>query len=115
MCILERASKLAFFDPEDNSEYANAWGTYSVRVQAVPNTPKPPAWLDQPKYRCPKDYRETKLGLDQLISSLGQDGIFPTDRKRNAELDGGPEPFIPTPVILLASLASVLLPGCQAD
>lgn len=113
LTLLERASKLAFLDPEDTSEYANAWATYSVRSHGMPGNPPPPAWLDQPKYRCPKDYRETKLGLDQVINSMGPDGIFPADRKRNAELDGGPEPFISSHVILLVSLQ--VRPHCAKE
>ena len=59
-----------------------------------PRLSNPPAWLDQPKYRCPKDYSETKLALDQLQSHMGVDGIFPVDRRRNAQIDGADEPAI---------------------
>ncbi|KAK1921689.1 hypothetical protein DB88DRAFT_443137, partial [Papiliotrema laurentii] len=92
--ILERASKLAFIDPEEDSEYARAWSTYFMQSPHNPRLSNPPAWLDQPKYRCPKDYSETKLALDQLQSHMGVDGIFPVDRRRNAQIDGADEPAI---------------------
>ena len=97
--ILERASKLAFVDPEEDSEYGRAWAKYFLLAPANPQLATPPAWLDQPKYRCPKDYAETKLALDQLKSNLGVEGIFPVDRRRNAEIDGAEEPQV-TPHII---------------
>jgi hypothetical protein len=95
--ILERASKIA------SSEYAKAHSAYSVALATHPSAPPPAPWLDQPKYRCPKDYRETKLALDQFVESMGVDGVFPVDRKRNAEIDGGEEPFISSHTILMVS------------
>ena len=105
MTVLERAIKLAFVDPEDSSEYTRAWSHYYIASSTNPGTQIPPAWLDQPKYRCPKDYAETKLGLDQLISGMGAEGIFPVDRRRNAELDGSPNPVITSLIIMLVRRA----------
>jgi hypothetical protein len=110
--ILERASKLAFLDPEESSEYAKAQSAYSVALTTNPCAPPPAPWLDQPKYRCPKDYRETKLALDQFVESMGVDGVFPVDRKRNAEIDGGEEPFISSHTILMVSRTSVMIGNC---
>lgn len=103
---MERASKLAFRDPEEGSEYSKAWSSYSVALNtsnSVTSVPMPPPWLDQPKYRCPTEYRETKLGLDLFIESMGTEGIFPVDRVRNAAIDGAPEPVITSWCILLVS------------
>jgi hypothetical protein len=109
--ILERASKLAFLDPEESSEYATAYASYTHARATNPSVPPPPPWLEQPKYRCPKDYRETKLGLDQFVETMGVDGIFPVDRKRNAEIDQAPEPFISSHTVLMVSIdASDTLP-----
>lgn len=102
--ILERASKLAFLDPDEESDYAKAWCKH--HLTSGPHNPHlaaPPAWLDQPKYRCPKDYAEVRLALDQLKENMGDDGIFPVDRRRNAEIDGGEEPSITPHTIMLAS------------
>jgi hypothetical protein len=101
--ILERSLKLAFIEPEDSSEFARAWSHYHITSPADPRKQKPPAWLDQPKYRCPKDYSETKLGLDQLMAGMGVEGIFPVDRKRNAELDRVPMPFISPHTVMMVS------------
>lgn len=102
--VLERSLKLAFVDSEDSSEYARAWNQYYLAVVTDPSIPQPPAWLDQPKYRCPRDYAETKLGLDQLRTGMGAEGISPVDRKRNAELEGAPVPFISPHNIMLVSV-----------
>jgi hypothetical protein len=37
------------------------------------------------------------------------DGVFPVDRKRNAEIDGGEEPFISSHTILMVSRTSVMI------
>lgn len=113
--ILERASKLAFLDPEETSEYAKAHSAYSVALATHPSPPLPAPWLDQPKYRCPKDYRETKLALDQFVESMGVDGVFPVDRKRNAEIDGGEEPFISSHTILMVSRELRVGDGCPVE
>jgi hypothetical protein len=102
--ILERASKLTFIDPDEDSDYAKAWSRYHMHTNpphANSNLASPPAWLDQPKYRCPKDFAEVRLALDQLRENMGTDGIFPVDRRRNAEIDGGEEPSITPHTIML--------------
>ncbi|EIW71126.1 hypothetical protein TREMEDRAFT_27564, partial [Tremella mesenterica DSM 1558] len=104
VAILERASKLAFVDVEDGSEYARQWASYHLIAQSDPSTPQPPPWLEQPRYRCPTAYAETKLGLELVISTWGEDAIFPPDRKRKAEMMGMPVPDIPPKVIVLHHL-----------
>jgi hypothetical protein len=44
-----------------------------------------------------------KLGLDQFVYSLGVEGIFPVDRKRNAQIDGAVDPFISSHTMVLVS------------
>ncbi|ORX34022.1 hypothetical protein BD324DRAFT_638058 [Kockovaella imperatae] len=95
--VLERASKLALLEADDESEHTRQWSIYQLN----PSLPRPPAWLEQPKYRCLADYRETKLGLEQMTSAMGADGVFPLDRIRNAELDGAELPYISPKNIML--------------
>ncbi|ORY20914.1 hypothetical protein BCR39DRAFT_554526 [Naematelia encephala] len=104
--LLERATKLAYKEPEEDSEYVRQWNAYYIDSQKNPSVVSPPAYLEQPKYRCPTDYTETKLGLDQFITHLGEEGISPIDRKRNAILDGGPPPVLTCPTIILHHLLS---------
>jgi hypothetical protein len=101
--ILERSSKLAFVDPEEDSEYSRAWNIYFLQAPHNPQLASPPAWLDQPKYRCPKDYAEVKFALQQLKSNLGEEGIFPVDRRMNAKNDGADEPQITPHTIAIVS------------
>jgi hypothetical protein len=108
--ILERASKLAFVDPEEDSEYSRAWSHYFLTSPTNPHLATPPAWLDQPKYRCPKHYAETKLALDQLRDTMGVDGIFPVDRRNNAVIDGAEVPTIIPHTIMLVSRSVRLFP-----
>lgn len=108
--ILERASKLAFVDPEEDSEYSRAWSQYFLSSPTNPHLTTPPPWLDQPKYRCPKDYAETKLALDQLRDTMGVDGIFPVDRRNNAAIDGVDAPTIIPHTIMLVSAVARLPP-----
>ena len=96
--IFERATKLALRESDEDSEYNRRWSMYHMN----PTSP-PPAWLEQPKYRCPADYRETRLGLEQLTSAMGVDGIFPNDRLKNAELDGVEPPYISPKYVMLVS------------
>lgn len=75
--ILERASKLVFLDPEDSSEHARAHRSYAQ----IPHPGRPPhGYLEQPKYRVPAAYAETKLALGLLLDSCGEDGVFPVDK-----------------------------------
>ncbi len=110
MTVLERSSKLAFLDPEETSEYSRAWSAYSSTFTledgsglATTSSPPPPPWLNQPKYRNPKDYRETKLAWEQIILGWGDDGVFPVDRKMKSDMEGHVEIFIPSHTIMLVS------------
>jgi hypothetical protein len=102
LLILERAAKLAFLDPTDDGDYARTWTAYSLSHPSAP-APSPAAWLDQPKFRCPGEYGTVKLALDQFVSSMGVEGIFPVDRKRNAQIDRAAEPFISSHTVVMAS------------
>jgi hypothetical protein len=98
--ILERASKLVFLDPEDQSEHSRQWQSY----RSDPNTIQHPGgYLEQPQYRCPEAFQETKLGLEMLVRSCGEDGVFPVDVKRNATMDGQEEVVISPAVIIFVS------------
>ncbi len=44
-----------------------------------------------------------EVGLDQLMTGMGSDGILPLDQKQNAEFDGSSEPVIPTHIVMLVS------------
>ncbi|WVQ75879.1 hypothetical protein IAR50_005513 [Cryptococcus sp. DSM 104548] len=89
--VLERTSKLAFLDADDDSEYTRIWTEYA-NLLASPSTASsallPPSWLNQPKFRNPKDYKECSFALEQLRRELGEDGIFPVDRKNRADNEG---------------------------
>lgn len=99
--VLERASKLAFLDPDESSDYARGWAMYHANSPAHPETPPPPAWLDQPQHRSPKDFAEVKLALEQVMSHMGPDGIFPVDRRRTAEIEGAEEPSITPHTVMI--------------
>ncbi|WRT64635.1 uncharacterized protein IL334_001569 [Kwoniella shivajii] len=101
--ILERASKLTFLHPTDDSEYNQAWSSYGKALLASPSSSPlpPPAWLNQPKYKNPKDYDECAEALKQYVSSLGIDGINPVERRRMAEQEGSELPQIKSHSILL--------------
>ncbi|ODO08602.1 hypothetical protein L198_00333 [Cryptococcus wingfieldii CBS 7118] len=89
--VLERTSKLAFLDPDDDSEYSRVWTEYanlSSSPSSAPPASLPPSWLNQPKYRNPKDYNECSFALEQLRRELGVDGIFPVERKNRANNEG---------------------------
>lgn len=94
--ILERASKLAFQEPEESSEYARAHRSYIHNQH--PGRP-PPGYLEQPKYRVPTAYAETKMGLEMLVRSCGGDGVGPIERVKR----GQGEVVISPAVILFVS------------
>ena len=100
MIILERASKLAFQEPESDSEYTRAHRSY-VHNQH-PGRP-PPGYLEQPKYRVPAAYAATKLGLDMLVRSCGGDGVGPIEQV----LRGKGEVVISPAVVLFVSHESI--------
>ncbi|EAL22312.1 hypothetical protein CNBB4870 [Cryptococcus deneoformans B-3501A] len=92
LAILERASKLAFLKPSRDSDYTKAWVEYtnalrSSNAQASPPSP-PPVYLNQPKHRNPREYRECLLALDNLRKNLGVEGLSPLERKRMADAIG---------------------------
>ncbi|WWC68074.1 uncharacterized protein I206_101993 [Kwoniella pini CBS 10737] len=104
--ILERASKLAFLTPTDDSEYTQAWTAYASALGTSSSTgsppPKlPPGWLNQPKYRNSKDYDDCSRALTHYIDSLGVEGISPVERRKMAEQEGSVEPVIKSHTILL--------------
>lgn len=104
--ILERASKLAFLKPSRDSDYTKAWKEYtnalrSGNSQASPPSP-PPVYLNQPKHRNPKEYRECLLALNNLRKSLGVEGISPLERKRTADAIGA-QLVIPARLMQLVS------------
>lgn len=114
LTLLERAAKLAFLDPEENSEWNRAWQAYDRTVQDNPSAPPPPPWLNQPRYRCPQAHTETKLGLDQFLANMGDEGVSPVDRMRNYQVDkAGRGLDIPTECIILVSYPSTL--GLSTD
>jgi hypothetical protein len=85
-----------------------AWNQYALTVQRNPMQAKPPDYLDQPKYRTPRDYRECLLAVEQLVNNIGDEGVFPVVRKMHAEQDGVPEPVIPTSIIMLHHLIAAV-------
>ncbi|KAK8847547.1 hypothetical protein IAR55_005405 [Kwoniella newhampshirensis] len=101
--LLERASKLAFLEPTNDSEYTIAWTQYATALNSPSsqNPTPPPAWLNQPKYRNPKDFTECKIGLDKYIESLGVDGVSPIERQQTARAEGVTEPVVTSHTILL--------------
>nr|XP_018265326.1 uncharacterized protein I303_01690 [Kwoniella dejecticola CBS 10117]OBR87484.1 hypothetical protein I303_01690 [Kwoniella dejecticola CBS 10117] len=104
--ILERSSKLAFLTPTDDSDYTQAWTAYATALSTSSSTGSPPpnpppAWLNQPKYRNPKDYNECYRALRFYIDSMGVDGMSPIERRRMAEQEGSVEPVIKSHTILL--------------
>lgn len=113
LTILDRATKIAFMDPTEDSEYSQAWSAHAMSHPSA-SIPPPPVWMDQPRYRCPEEYRLVKFALDQYSQSLGTEGIFPVDRKRNAQMEGAVEPFISSHVMSLVS-SFRLVPEKGAD
>ncbi|WVW78287.1 hypothetical protein I302_100241 [Kwoniella bestiolae CBS 10118] len=102
VAILERASKLAFLTPTDDSEYSQAWHSYATSLSnGSPPPNPPPGWLNQPKYRNSKDYDECSRALKQYIESLGIDGVSPIERRQQALQEGSIEPVIRSHTILL--------------
>ncbi|WVO16679.1 hypothetical protein L204_104359 [Cryptococcus depauperatus] len=90
LTILERTSKLAFLDPDPISDYSRAWLEYT-NLLSGPNAPTaspPPQWLNQPKYRNPKEYNDCLSALSRLRESLGADGLSPVEMKKAADADG---------------------------
>lgn len=101
VAILERASKLSFLEPAEDSPYTQAWNQYHLTLHRDPYQTPPAETLNQPKYRNPGDYRECLLAIEQMVSALGENGVFPIVRKIHAQQDGAPEPETPTPIIML--------------
>jgi hypothetical protein len=101
--VLERATKLAFLEPEPGSEHAIAWQQYLVNVQLDPAAPPPPGWLEQPKYRCPQAFGEIKLGLELLMKGMGVEGLHPVERVQcdKGESAEGNDVFIAPHTIML--------------
>ncbi|WWC86753.1 uncharacterized protein L201_001631 [Kwoniella dendrophila CBS 6074] len=104
--ILERASKLAFLSPAVDSEYTQAWNSFGNKLSqsstsGSPQPNPPPAWMNQPKYKNPKDYEECSKALKHYMISLGIDGISPIERRRMAESEGSVEPVIKSHTVLL--------------
>jgi hypothetical protein len=99
--ILERASKLPFLEPADDSPYTQAWNQYHLTLHRDPMQSPPPEHLNQPRFRNPRDYRESLLAIDQLVQGLGADGVFPVVRKMQAQHDGAPEPEVTTNILML--------------
>lgn len=106
--ILERASKLAYLEPDDDSPYAQAWNKYHLTLHRDPDQPKPPVYLDQPKYRNPGRFRGVLLAIEQFTNCLGEDGVFPVTRRAHAEQDGQPEPEITPATLMLHHLITAV-------
>ncbi|KAL7419330.1 hypothetical protein Q5752_006168 [Cryptotrichosporon argae] len=106
--VLERASKLLFRDPEPDSPYQVAWDHYHQAVLHDPSTPPPSPHLEQPRYRVPRAYEEAWRGLAHLIASMGDNGVFPVERRRQAEQAGLPEVEISYNVIMLHHLIAAI-------
>jgi hypothetical protein len=104
LTILDRATKIAFLDPAEDGEYAQAVSAHAMSRASAP-VPPPAAWMDQPRYRCPEEYRIVKFALDQFTQNLGDEGIFPVDRKRTAQLEGADEPFISSHMVSIVSFS----------
>lgn len=88
--ILERASKLAFLEAEEDSDYSRAWAEY-LSVLGTPDAQSaspPPLYLNQPKYRNPKSYRDCLFALNKLKENLGVDGMSILERKKLADVEG---------------------------
>lgn len=106
--MLERASKLAYLDPDDDSPYAQAWNKYHLTLHRDPDQPKPPAYLDQSKYRNPGRFRGCLLAIEQFTNLLGEDGVFPVTRRAHADQDGQPEPEITPATLMLHHLIAAV-------
>ncbi|KAK4684738.1 hypothetical protein P7C73_g5431, partial [Tremellales sp. Uapishka_1] len=103
VALLERACKLAFLEPESASPYSTAWTAFAANPVSTP----PPAWLDTPEFRNPTAFEESKLGLQQLVLSMGEEGVSPVERKKRADVDNV-ELFIPTHTIMLHHLLAAI-------
>lgn len=101
VAILERSAKICFLEPAENSAYTAAWNEYSRTPHRDPSHPKPPEYFNQPRYRNPIDYQECLLAIDQLVNSIGDEGIWPVDRKFQAGHDSATAPVIPTKTLML--------------
>jgi len=99
---------MCFLDPAEDSPYALAWNQYTLTVHRDPMQAKPPEYLNQPKYRNPRDYRECLLAVENFTTALGEEGVFPVVRKMHAEQDGAPEPTIPANIIMLHHLIAAI-------
>ncbi|KAL1407328.1 hypothetical protein Q8F55_006750 [Vanrija albida] len=108
VAILERSAKLVFLEPEEDSPYALAWNQYSLTVHRDPGQSKPPEYLNQPKYRNPRHYRECLLAVEQLVGQIGDEGVFPVYRLLHAEQDGMDQPNIPSNIVMLHHLITAV-------
>ncbi|OXC70566.1 hypothetical protein AYX13_01043 [Cryptococcus neoformans] len=100
--ILERASKLVFLEAEGDSDYSQAWADYLclLSTPGAQSASPPPLYLNQPKYRNPKDYNECLFALNKLKTNLGVDGVSILERKKMADVEGA-ELVFATKLILL--------------
>lgn len=114
--ILERASKMALLDPAEDSEHAKAWTAYAAAA-AIPHNSGvsatlPPPWLEQPKYRVPVEYAAVRFAVEQMQTSMGDDGVFPLDRSRREESDNPREEADPTPAFQPVVTSQVIIMVC---
>lgn len=105
---MERASKIAFKNPEKDSPYDTAWSQFTIAFQQDASLPTPPDYLNQPKFRNPRSYHECILAVEAIVKSNGDDGIFPPTRRAQALGDGAPEPEITTSVIMFHHMVSAI-------
>lgn len=95
---MQRAGSLVFVDPEDDSPYALALAKAEAEAgsldaghpgsRARSPADSVPAFLNQPKYRRPKEYQLVLTALDQYLKSLGPEGEYPVDRYRRLRDEG---------------------------
>lgn len=104
--VLERASKIVFLEPEQGSPYKIAWSQYSASFQQDKSLSPPADYLNQPKFRNPKDHMECVKAIEEIIKSNGEEGIFPPTRMAQAQAEGLPEPEIPSYVIMFHHMIS---------
>lgn len=105
--ILERSSKIIFLEPEKDSPYQTAWNQYTLSFQQE-GSQAPPEYLNQAKFRSPKEYQECILAIDQVIKRNGDDGIFPPTRRAVAQADRAPEPEIPSSIVMFHHMVSAV-------
>jgi hypothetical protein len=103
--LMQRAGSLVFIDPEEDSPYAEAVaraeadakaGAQALKTEPVLSpgarardpAENVPAYLNQPKYRRPKEYQLVLTALDQFVESLGPDGEHPVARYQRARDEG---------------------------